>query len=194
MPYCMDRHDLSDATVEDVVVAHLSDLEMHDVKYVSYWFDYDRSSVFCLIDAPDETQERAGHEASHGLTASDITPVVRGTVEMSFGRIVDPTELGDSRLAFHAIISTDMKGSIELGGHRVAEMNRAGGGIMSSFSSVTDEFDCSIAVQKGIQSHDAEAPDDDGRFRVRIGIGAGELVTEHGDLFGGDGAICGVTL
>ena len=211
MPYYMDRHDLPGATAEDVAAAHLSDLEVQDrfgVKYVSYWFDYDRSSAFCLVDAPDEGQARAVHEASHGLAASEIMPVDRGTVEMFLGRIVDPTETGDARPAFRAIMFTDMEGSADLtqrlgddaamtvlrrhdsiirgalDGHRGTEVKHTGDGIMSSFASVTDALGCSIAVQQGIRSHNAEASDDDARFRVRIGIGAGEPVTERGDLFG----------
>ena len=46
MPYYMDRHDLPGATAEDVAAAHVQDLATQDrfgVKYLSYWFDYDRS-------------------------------------------------------------------------------------------------------------------------------------------------------
>jgi adenylate cyclase len=54
---------------------------------------------------------------------------------------------------------------------------------MASFGSVTESLGCSIAVQRAIARHNAESPDDGARFRVRIGIGAGEPVTEDGDLF-----------
>jgi class 3 adenylate cyclase len=191
----MDRHDRPGATAEDVAAAHLRDLTVQDrfgVQYVSYWFDYDLSSAFCLVDAPDEAQARAVHEALNGLTASAITPVDRGTVEMFLGRIVDPTKPDDARTAFRAIMFTDMEGSTDitqrigddaamavfrrhdsiirsaLDGHRGTEVKHTGDGIMSLFSSVTDALGCSIAVQQGIQSHNAEAPDDDARFRVRI--------------------------
>lgn len=211
MPYYMDRHDLPGATAEDVAAAHLQDLEVQDrfgVKYLSYWFDYDRGSAFCLVDAPDEEAARAVHEASHGLQASRIMAVDRGTVEMFLGRVVDPTVEGESHAAFRAIMFTDMEGSTSLtqrvgdegamkvlrrhdsivrdslSQHRGTEVKHTGDGIMASFDSVTDVLGCSIAVQQGIQRHNDEAASEDERFRVRIGIGAGEPVTERGDLFG----------
>jgi len=211
MPYYMDRHELPGVTAEDVAAAHLQDLEVQErfgVKYLSYWFDYDRQSAFCLVDAPDETLARAVHQASHGLSPSHIIPVDRGTVEMFLGRVVDPAESGETRAAFRAIMFTDMEGSTNLtqrlgdegamrllrrhdsiirgalGQHRGTEVKHTGDGIMASFDSVTDVLSCSMTVQQRIQANNDEAASDDERFRVRIGIGAGEPVTERGDLFG----------
>ena len=211
MPYFMDRHDLPGATAEDVAAAHLQDLAIQDrfgVKYLSYWFDYDQHSAFCLVDAPDAERAQEVHEASHGLTASHIVPVDRGAVEMFLGRIIDPAQSGEARAAFRAIMFTDMEGSTAqtqrlgddgamkllrshdsitraaLNAHRGVEVKHTGDGIMASFESVTDVLACSISVQRGIRTHNDEAASEDGQFHVRIGIGAGEPVTERGDLFG----------
>ena len=211
MPYYMDRHELAGATAEEVAAAHLQDLSVQDrfgVKYLSYWFDSDRGTAFCLLDAPDPEQARAVHEASHGLLASQIMPVDRSVVETFLGRIVDPTQSGEARPAFRAIMFTDMEGSTDLtqrlgddagmevlrrhdsivrsalNTHRGTEVKHTGDGIMSSFETVTDSLGCSIAVQQEIHAHNDATPDQDAQFRVRIGIGAGEPVTERGDLFG----------
>jgi class 3 adenylate cyclase len=211
MPYFMDRHDFSDVTAEDVATAHLQDLALQDrfgVKFLSYWFDYDRQSTFCLVDAPSGEQAQAVHKAAHGMLAGQIVPVDRGAVEMFLGHIVDPAESGESLPAFRAIMFTDMEGSTAqtqrlgdaaamnvlrhhdsitraaLGAHRGTEVKHTGDGIMASFEAVTDTLTCAIAVQRGIQTHNSEAASEDEQFHVRIGIGAGEPVTERGDLFG----------
>ena len=56
MPIFMDRHDMRGATAENVAEAHRKDLEIQDkygVKYMTYWYDSERSAGFCLVDAPD---------------------------------------------------------------------------------------------------------------------------------------------
>src|SRR5688572_31035875 len=113
----MDRHDLPGITPQEVAQAHLQDLNVQDrfgVKYLSYWFDYDRQAAFCLVDAPDEKQAVAVHAASHGLLPSYIIPVDKSTVEMFSGRIVDPTATGIATSGFRVIMFTDMEGSTGL--------------------------------------------------------------------------------
>lgn len=209
MPYFMDRHDIPDATPADVAHAHLQDLEVQDrygVRYLSYWFDYDRHSAFCLVDAPNEQQALAVHAASHGLLPSKIIPVDRNTVEMFLGRIADPADTGFATSAFRVIMFTDMAGSTELTqqlgddtamallrrhdsilrtaleAHRGSEVKHTGDGIMVSFASATDALGCAIAMQRAIAAHNAAGTSP--QFQVRIGLAAGEPVTEGGDMFG----------
>ena len=62
MGFYMDRHDLAGTTAADLAAAHMSDLETqgkHGVRFVSYWFDYDRSAAFCLVEAPDAETAQA---------------------------------------------------------------------------------------------------------------------------------------
>ena len=126
---------------------------------------------------------------------------------MFLGRIVDPAESGVSHPAFRAIMFTDIEDSTAqtqrlgddgamkvlrqhdaiartaLDAHRGVEVKHMGDGIMASFESVSDALSCAIAIQQGIEEHNSRASADE-QFRVRIGISAGEPVTEHGDLFG----------
>lgn len=75
MAIFMDRHDLSGETAADVVEAHRKDLEIQDqygVKFLTYWFDYQRGTAFCLIDAPDKETAQCVHREAHGFVASEV--------------------------------------------------------------------------------------------------------------------------
>jgi hypothetical protein len=57
MPIFIDRHDLLGVTAADMAEAHRRDLEIQDqygVRFLTYWFDQQRGTTFCLIDAPDQ--------------------------------------------------------------------------------------------------------------------------------------------
>ena len=48
MAFFMDRHDFTGASAEDIAAAHAKDLEIqerHGVRFVSFWFDYERQST-----------------------------------------------------------------------------------------------------------------------------------------------------
>ena len=93
MPIFMDRHDLRGAREEDVAGAHRKDLEIqgrYGVKYMAYWFDYERGAVFCLVDAPDAAAAERVHREAHGEVANAIIPVDLAAVEAFLGRIGDP--------------------------------------------------------------------------------------------------------
>jgi Protein of unknown function (DUF4242) len=55
---------------------HVRDLEVQNrygaryLSYLSYWFDYDRQTAFCLVGAPSKAVAEAVHRAAHGLIAS----------------------------------------------------------------------------------------------------------------------------
>src|SRR6185503_19743414 len=93
MPIFMDRHDMRGATAEHVAAAHRRDLEVQDkygVKYMTYWFDQDRGTGFCLVDAPDAATAERVHREAHGEIASDIIAVDLAAVEAFLGRITHP--------------------------------------------------------------------------------------------------------
>jgi class 3 adenylate cyclase len=137
-----------------------------------------------------------------------IIPVDRSSVEMFLGRIVDPSESGVATSGFRVIMFTDMAGSTAatqrlgdeaamvllrrhdsiirtaLDAHQGSEVKHTGDGIMASFTSVTNSLSCSIAIQRAIAAHNDVAAAAGDRFLVRIGIAAGEPVTEQGDMFG----------
>jgi class 3 adenylate cyclase len=210
MGFYMDRHDLEGATAADLAAAHMSDLKtqaQHGVRFVSYWFDYDRSAAFCLVEAPDAETAQAVHRDSHGSVANEIIPVDPDVVTRFLGRIDDPLQSGrDAESAFRIILFTDLEGSTALvqrlgddgamrlprihdgiirkalAGHTGLEVKHTGDGIMASFGSVQAALACAVAIQQDLADYNASHPEPP--LRVRIGMSAGEPVTEGDDLFG----------
>ena len=210
MPLYMDRHDLREVTAEDVALAHVRDLEVqhrYDARYLSYWFDSDRQLAFCLVDAPSEAAAEAAHRDAHGLIASRILEVDLRQIDEFLGTIPQarPAE-PYVETAFRAILFTDMVGSTavtqqlgdakamrllrrhddivraEVRTGRGSEVKHTGDGIMASFRSVIRAVESAIAIQRSFAEHNAEHPDE--AIAIRIGLAAGEPVTESGDLFG----------
>ena len=66
-----------------------------------------------------------------------------------------------------------------LSAHAGNEIKHTGDGIMASFSSASSALECAIAIQRVVAGQAEE-----GAFRVRIGLNAGEPVAEEQDLFG----------
>lgn len=213
MPIFMDRHDLAGATASDVGAAHRKDLEIQDkygVKFLTYWFDEQRGTAFCLIDAPDKHTAHCVHRDAHGLVADDIVEVPLSAVEAFLGRIHDPEPPSghshtDVDSGHRAIMFTDIVGSTRMTerlGDRMATelvrahdsivrrcLNKSGGrevkhtgdGIMAAFASTTDAIDCAAAIQQDFQRYNRGNPEP---IHIRIGLDCGEPVEDSNDLFG----------
>lgn len=209
MPLYMDRHDIPGATAEDVAEAHVQDVAIQDrygVSYLTYWFDPQDGSAFCLAEGPDRETVETVHREAHGLIANKIIEVDPAMVRHFLGRIAEPT-VGEPwvETAFRAVLFTDIEGSTSItqrfGDAKAMAVIRAhdeivreiidrfegrvvkhtGDGIMASFTSVRCSVEAAIAIQRRIDEHsrEAEVP-----FMIRIGLSAGEPVTENDDLFG----------
>ncbi len=211
MSLYLDRHDVPEGTNdEDIRELHMKDLEVQErygVRYLTYWFDYDRRSAFCLVDAPSSELAQQVHREAHGLTPGAMIPVERDVVELFLGRLDDPTASGRRPASgFRAVMFTDIEGSTDLtqrvgdeaaftllrehdrivgaalDAHRGTEVKHTGDGVMASFESITDAVRAAIAVQRALQ--DGDKAEGEAFVRVRIGISAGEPVEHEGDLFG----------
>jgi len=124
MPIYMDRHEMEGATAKAVADAHQKDLrlqEKYGIKLMTYWFDENRGSAFCLIDAPAKEKVRQLHAEAHGSIPHKIVEVNPETVAAFLGRIEDPAPsaagahapAGETEVdsAFRTIMFTDMKDS-----------------------------------------------------------------------------------
>jgi class 3 adenylate cyclase len=211
MPIFLDRHDVVEFSAEEVAKLHLKDLEIQDqygVKFLTYWYDAERRTTFCLVDAPDkETADRV-HAEAHGHVANQMIAVDLSAVEAFLGRIQDPPSaktkpIDDS--AFRAIMFTDMVGSTEMTAqlgdamsikllkahdaiirrclehYRGSEVKHLGDGIMASFDDASASVACAIRIQREFASYNQNSQTP---IRVRIGIHVGEPVAEGHDLFG----------
>ncbi|WFU46222.1 nickel-binding protein [Sinorhizobium terangae] len=213
MAIFMDRHDLKGYTAADVAEAHRKDLEIQDqygVKFLTYWFDQQRGTTFCLIDAPDKETAQCVHREAHGHVAGEIVEVALSAVEAFLGRIQDPEPLaGDLQnnkdCGHRAIMFTDIVGSTEmtarLGDRMATELVRAhdsivhrclnefggrevkhtGDGIMASFASTKHAVDCAIAIHRDFRRYNSGNAEP---IHIRIGIDSGEPVEDSNDLFG----------
>jgi class 3 adenylate cyclase len=213
MPIFMDRHHLHGMTPAHVAEAHRKDLEIQDkygVKYLTYWYDSERCTGFCLVDAPDAATAEQVHREAHGQIASEIVGVDLAAVEAFLGRISDPRQTTDSAAnnmdaGLRAILVTDIVGSTELttrlgdvaalelvrvhdclvrrglAAHGGREVKHTGDGIMAVFEEVANAVRAAADIQRRFAAYNAEATED---LRIRIGIDAGEPVAEHNDLFG----------
>lgn len=213
MPIYMDRHYDQDLTPEAVAEAHRKDLEIapkHGVNFKTYWFDKERHTTFCLVDAPNIDAVRNAHDEAHGGTFSEIIQVDENLVQAFLGRVEDPTQDPDVDTvpdsAFRVIMFTDLKDSTQMASlygddqamemlrvhnnltrdalqiHNGHEVKHTGDGFMTSFVSAMDGVRCAIQIQKDFAAYNQEYPD--AELHLRIGLSAGEPVKEDSQLFG----------
>ena len=214
MPIYMDRHYTEDATLQGIANAHEKDIEIqgkHHCKFITYWFDDDRHTGFCLVDAPSKEAIQKEHNEAHGGVPHEIIEVDPKIVEAFLGRVKDPepvNPLAESHTdsAFRTIMFTDLKDSTLMGtifGDAKAlhllrvhnaltrnalrefngnEVKHTGDGIMASFTSVSNAVECAIAIQRAFDAYNQEHSDES--LFVRIGLSAGEPIEESGDLYG----------
>ena len=209
MALFLDRHNVPGATAAEVAAAHELDLALQDkyhVRYVTYWFDEGEGSVFCLAEGPDRESLEAVHRDAHGLVADNIIEVGEGPINAFLGDVPrHPPGEPYVESAVRAIVFTDLCDSTqqtqELGDQgfmvflrehdeivRTAlrdrsgrEVKHTGDGIMASFASVAAAVEAGLDMQRCLRRRNADA---DRPLHIRIGISAGEPVTEGDDLFG----------
>lgn len=208
MPLFMDRHDMANATKESVARAHIDDLAVQDeygVDFLTYWFDYERQTTFCLVQAPDAETVSLVHRSAHGDVPGQVVRVEDAEVDAFLGRVTDPRGAAHpiAEPALRTILFTDIAGSTEvhdqlgdeaamgllrrhnsvvraaLGDHAGREVKHTGDGIMASFRKAADALHAAIDMQRGF-AVDQEEP----RLDVRIGVNAGEPIEEGSELFG----------
>ena len=214
MPIYMDRHFSENATRTAIKNAHENDLKIqdkHGVKFLTYWFDEDRCTTFCLVDSPNKEAIQKAHDEAHGGVPHEIIEVDPLVVEAFLGRVSDPapsTTSDEVELdsAFRAIMFTDLKDSTlmatmygdnkalhllhihnaltrnALRTHNGTEVKHTGDGIMASFKSAPNAVNCALNIQDAFNTHNLANPDE--ALFVRIGLSAGEPLEEDGDLFG----------
>lgn len=213
MPIFMDRHNVKGVTAEEVAMVHREDLkvqEKYDCRALTYWFDEERGTAFCLIEAPDKKAVQTMHDDAHGLMPHRIIEVDSSIVEAFLGRIEDPESSStdfpvfeDS--AFRFILIAELKDAAlllsETGSgdrdylsdfrkiiqtscrqHNGQIVQSTYDGFVATFSSVSNSVDCAVSIQK--QMKDQNGQDTDRNIYAGIGIHAGEPVSDSEEFFG----------
>ena len=212
MPIYMDRHQGEGLTAQAVAEAHAADLKVQDkygCKFITYWFDDEKNSVFCLVNAPDISAVHKVHEEAHGFGHSEIMEVDPNIVQAFLGRVDDPSPTaGEVTIdsPFRAVMFTDLEDSTKmisvlgddksmellrvhnaltrdaLRAHAGREIKHTGDGFMVSFASAVSAVECAIDIQKTMIKHNEENPK--AIMNLRIGISAGEPVRNDKQLYG----------
>ena len=212
MPLYMDRHDGQNLTPEAVAEGHLADLKLQDrygCKFVTYWYDDERDSVFCLVSAPDKSTVHKVHNEAHGFLHNEIMEVDQTIVDAFLGRVKDPVPSAGEPFVdspFRAVMFTDIEGSTQmisdlgdeksmellrthnaltrdaLRAHAGREIKHTGDGFMASFTSALNAVECAMDIQKMMGKLGEESPDK--AMNLRIGISVGEPVRNDNQLYG----------
>ncbi len=212
MPIYMDRHQGQGLTRQQVAEGHVADVKIQDkynCKFITYWFDEERDTVFCLVEAPNMSAVRKAHDEAHGYVHNQIIEVDPELVKAFLGRADHPSSRADDLTvdsAFRAVMFTDLEGSTRmirhfgdktavellrihnrltreaLRAHSGLEIKHTGDGFMASFTSAVSAVDCAIEIQRSMAKHNAENPEK--QMLVRIGISAGEPVHNDNQLYG----------
>jgi adenylate cyclase len=97
-----------------------------------------------------------------------------------YSRLMGEDEAGTlARLRFHRRELIDPK----IGEHRGRIVKTTGDGLLLEFPSVVEAVACAVAVQRGMEKRNAEAPEDQ-RIVFRIGINLGDVIVDEGDIHG----------
>jgi adenylate cyclase len=97
-----------------------------------------------------------------------------------YSRLIETDEEATlSRLKTHRTETIDPK----IGAHRGRIVKTTGDGFLVEFASVVDALRCAVEMQAALAESNAVVPPDR-RIDFRIGINAGDIVVEDGDIFG----------
>jgi AraC-like DNA-binding protein len=211
MPIYMDRHDVSETvTAENVAQLHQADLKIQDkfkCRGLTYWFDENRKTAFCLIEAPNKEAIKEMHDHAHGEVPHRIIEVDDSIVESFLGRIEDPVKAQKTELniindpAFRIImvvrfkdftlnnsllekenqalvkINNDIQQIISNLKGRVVKQNS--NGFLISFTSVTNAVSVALEIQSKFERDVKKSV----TFNLKIVLGAGVPVAEKEGLF-----------
>ena len=201
------REEVENAHSQDVQVQ-----DKHGVKYHKFYINEEAGTLFCLVEAPNKEACTACHMEAHGMEACEIIEVHPSDYSSYMGPgNITPTGLAvhpDGKIdsAVRTFLFTDIVGSTSLTekyGDIVAmtilrkhnqivrdsiqknigsEVKHTGDGIMASFNSTSKAVRSALEIQDGLREYREKNPNIP--LHVKIGINAGEPVTEGNDFFG----------
>lgn len=213
MPIYMDRHDVSETvTAENVAQLHQADLKIQEqfgCRGLTYWFDEQRKTAFCLVEAADAESIQKMHNHAHGQVPNRIIEVSAGIVESFLGRIEDPEKSQNNELniindpAFRTIMVIALKRSTLLqndfsqlktllpnfnntvlkllNNHDGTVVKQTKNNYLVSFKSVSNAAGAAFEIQVLFKDFKEEIKED--KLDLKIGLSAGVPVTDKKSFF-----------
>lgn len=207
-----DMQGVSSEAAGEAHLADVAIQDEYGVKYHKFWVNEKKGYVFCLIEGPSKEACEEVHRKSHGHVACEIIEVSPSDIALfmgpgkstPIGQMVHPDGKYDS--AIRTFLFTDIVGSTEitqkfgdtagikmlhmhnkivrkaLGKYSGKEIKHTGDGIMACFSSASKCVYAAIKIQEDLEKMRTKSSDIP--LNVKIGINAGEPVTEGNDFFG----------
>ncbi|HSB91620.1 MAG TPA: nickel-binding protein, partial [Flavitalea sp.] len=186
--------------------------DKYGVKYQKFWMNEEAGTLFCLIEGPNKEACAKVHEEARGMLACEIIEVHSSDFATIMGEgIPNPTGIAvhpDGKLdaAIRTFLFTDIVNSTSLTDqygdivsmtilrkhneivrnslqvHAGTEVKHTGDGIMATFMTSSKALHCALQIQRDLV--DYREKNQNSALHVRIGINAGEPVTEGNDFFG----------
>jgi AraC-like DNA-binding protein len=185
----------------------------YGVVYHQFWVNEEDGTVFCLMEGPDKEACAAVHREAHGNVACSVVEVAPGFYELLMGRghVIDQGHVRNqdgsadtgSRcilvLKIHGV--TSIKKSSEYKALRtphaakrmaLSHISEFGGrevtwlyddSLVSVFDSTQTAVRCAIGLQKSLCKHRTDNNNHEWNIVFRMGLSAGQPLTENGDLF-----------
>lgn len=206
----MCRHEGTPRPLEQIASSHDLDVALqdkYDLRWLTYYVNEETGTSFCLADAPSRDAVEACHREAHGpMMGYRVIEVDRGMIEAYLGAVLTPApgfrwSESPLRILLVAEIATDMATMLRRGdvvarsaqreferivseclaAGRGREVQRASGRIMASFPSAARAVHTALAIQHEMGTYEAKHA---GRLDVRIGLNAGEPLSDEAGLFG----------
>ena len=203
------HHSDRDRPMEEITVSHALDLmyqERFGVRWLSYFVSRVAGYAYCLCEAPSREAVEACHLAAHGhmpfyrvievewdalrsFLGEIATPGARQDWEASPFRTIFFVEAANAAELSLRLGDAEARREIQVALTKVKEAVEAGHGtvvsqesstLLASFTSTSRAVECAILVQNRLTATRGPAASVD----LRIGLNAGEPVTDEGELFG----------
>jgi adenylate cyclase len=120
---------------------------------------------------PDATGQQRVERKLAAIVAADIA---------GYSRLMGADEVGTLQA-----LKAHRKALIDpmIAAHHGRIVKTTGDGILIEFASVVDAVTCSVAIQRGIITRNADVPEDK-RILFRVGINLGDVIIDGSDLYG----------
>ena len=186
--------------------------DKYGVKYQKFWMNEETGTLFCLMEGPNKEACAKVHQEAHGMVAceiievhpSDFATIMGPDFPSPTGIAVHPDGKLDAAIRtflFTDIVNstslTDQYGDIvamtilrkhneivrnSLQAHVGTEVKHTGDGIMATFMTSSKAIHSAMQIQYDLKEYRDKNPNSP--LHVRIGVNAGEPVTEGNDFFG----------